>query len=78
MGPDWARVWTFPVGRKKRERVHGDREESVRDIRETTTGEEGRIASRVGRIGSRSEKFMAGASTYEREVLHPGPTGRGS
>lgn len=39
-------------------------------------GEEGRIASRVGRIASNSQKFMAGASTYEQEVLHPGPTGR--
>lgn len=38
--------------------------------------ERGAIASRVGRIGSNSQKFMAGASTYEQEVLLPGPWGR--
>lgn len=30
----------------------------------------------MGRIGSNSQKFMAGASTYEQEVLLPGPWGR--
>lgn len=30
----------------------------------------------MGRIASNSQKFMAGASTYEQEVLLPGPWGR--
>lgn len=99
VGPDWARVWTFPVGRKElerelavlckrqRERTSKEKErgeekekESARDIvADQHREEEGRdTASRVGRISSNSQKFMAGASTYEQEVLHPGPTGSGA
>lgn len=50
----------------------------IRDIRGTTIRGK-KVGSRpwVGRIASNSQKFMAGASTYEREVLLPGSTGLG-
>lgn len=66
--------------REKADGVRSERRKSGR-IRETlerreSLAERGAIASRVGRIGSNSQKFMAGASTYEQEVLLPGPWGR--
>lgn len=45
MSPDWARVWTFPVGRKKLERVgtlwNREKKNGIKDIQKTIR-EEGR------------------------------------
>lgn len=81
VGPDWARVWTFPVGRKKLERMgtlwNREKKDGIKDIRGTTR-EEGRQDPCPGWAGSvrTLKNLWAGASTYEQEVLHPGPTGR--
>lgn len=68
--------------KRKREKAETERERRtkrrIREIleRKRVQSERGAIASRVGRIASNSQKFMAGASTYEQEVLLPGPWGR--
>lgn len=72
--------------RREREKENREREKEstrrtkkrIREIleRKRVESERGAIASRVGRIASNSQKFMAGASTYEQEVLLPGPWGR--
>lgn len=64
--------------KRKRAECEANEEEDKRDIGEkgSLVRERRPIAFRVGRIASNSQKFMAGASTYEQEVLLPGPWGR--
>lgn len=61
VGPDWARVWTFLVGRKKRTGgyiVEYSKERRYKRHSRNQRRRKAGPASRVGRFGSNSQKFM--------------------
>lgn len=77
VGPDWARVWTFPVGRKKLERMgtlwNREKKDGIKDIRGTTR-EEGRQDPRPGWAGSvrTLRKFMGRRFDLRARGVTPG------